>query len=145
MTSNKDIIPIGSIVRTTRKHYWETYNEIEKCSKELAVANYKLGLTSGERYWEDLTLNPLADLRDPMSQVEMFARLEDDVRQAEQAIRTTPQGEGPFKKRKENSVDYESRMRRGINVVFEELIYKLLTQIRDKSYFKKPDPMGKDP
>ena len=32
-------------IRNYRKHYWETYNEIEECSKELAVASYKLGLT----------------------------------------------------------------------------------------------------
>ena len=54
-------------------------NEIEKCSKELVVVSYKLRLTSGEKLWEDLMLNPLVDLRYLMSQIEMFARLEDDV------------------------------------------------------------------
>ena len=27
------------------KHYWEMYKEIEVCSKELIMVNYKLGLT----------------------------------------------------------------------------------------------------
>ena len=36
-------------------------------------------------------------------------------------------------------------MRQGINVVFKEPIYKLLTRIWDKSYYKKPFPMGGDP
>ena len=31
------------------KCYWKIYNEIEGCSKELAVTSYKLRLTSGER------------------------------------------------------------------------------------------------
>ena len=53
--------------------------------------------------------------------------------------------QGQFKKRKESLVDYESRVRQGINVVFKEPIYKLLGRIRDKSYFKKPVPMGEDP
>ena len=38
------------------------YNEIEECSEELVVASYKLGLTLGERLWENLTFNPLIDL-----------------------------------------------------------------------------------
>ena len=48
------------------------YKEIEECSKELAVASYKLGLTLGERLWENLMLNPPTDLQDLMSRVEIF-------------------------------------------------------------------------
>ena len=43
------------------------------------MVNLKLGLTPGERLLKDLMLNPLADLRDLMSWVEMFAQLKDDV------------------------------------------------------------------
>ena len=39
-------------------------------------------------------------------------------------------------------VEYESRVRQGINVVFKEPIYKLLARIRDKLYFKNLKPMG---
>ena len=59
---------------------------------------YKLGLTLGERLWKNLTLNPPTDLRDLMSQVEMFAWLEDDVKQAEKVTGITTRGEGPYKK-----------------------------------------------
>ncbi|GFY95462.1 hypothetical protein Acr_10g0008470 [Actinidia rufa] len=76
------------------KCYWETYNEIEECSKELAAESYKLGMTPRERLWENLTFNPPTDLRDLMSQVEMFARMEDDVKQAEKATGTTTRGKG---------------------------------------------------
>ena len=62
------------------------------------MVNYKLGPTLGERLWEDLMLNPPADLQDLMSRVEMLARLEDGVRQAERDTGTTPQGDGSFKK-----------------------------------------------
>ena len=64
----------------------------------MAAASYKLWLTLGERLWENLTLNPLNDLRDLMSQVKMFTRLEDDVKQAEKATGITTRGEGPYKK-----------------------------------------------
>ena len=79
-----------------------------------------------------------------MFRVEMFAQLEDDIKQAKKATGTPARGEGPFKKQKENLIDYENRARQGINVVFKEPIYKLLTQIRDKPYFKKPEHMGGD-
>ncbi|GFS41350.1 hypothetical protein Acr_00g0073860 [Actinidia rufa] len=49
-------------IRNYNKRYWETYNEIEECSEELAVASYKFGLTLGERLLKNLTLNPPTDL-----------------------------------------------------------------------------------
>ena len=50
------------LLRNYNKHYWKTFNEVKECSEEFAVASYKLGLTLGERIWEDLTLCLLADL-----------------------------------------------------------------------------------
>ncbi|GFS46134.1 hypothetical protein Acr_00g0100320 [Actinidia rufa] len=53
----------NELVCNYSKRYWETYNEIEECFEELAVASYKLGLTLGERLWKNLTLDPPTDLR----------------------------------------------------------------------------------
>ncbi|GFZ04686.1 hypothetical protein Acr_17g0002580 [Actinidia rufa] len=92
------------------------------CSEEMAVASYKLGLSPGDRLWENLTLDPPTGLRDLMSQVEMFARLEDDVRESERTEGKLGRGEAAVKKRKDGS-----------------------NPIRDKPYFKKPEPMGGDP
>ncbi|GFZ15778.1 hypothetical protein Acr_25g0001870 [Actinidia rufa] len=72
--------------RNYSKCYWELYNTIEEFSKEFAVVNYKLKLTPSEKLWDDLTLNPLINLSDPMSRVEMFSQLEDDIRQSERAM-----------------------------------------------------------
>ena len=132
-------------IRNYSKRYWETYNEIEECSEEMAVASYKLGLAPGDRLWENLTLDPPTGLRDLMSRVEMFARLEDDVREAEKNKGEFSRGEASAKRRKEGSSSYEHRAKQGVNVVFKEPIYKLLARIRDKPYFKKPEPMGGDP
>ncbi|GFY87855.1 hypothetical protein Acr_05g0014940 [Actinidia rufa] len=132
-------------IRSYSKRYWETYNEIEECSEEMAVASYKLGLSPGDRLWENLTLDPPTGLRDLMSRVEMFARLEDDVRESERTEGKLGRGEAAVKKRKDGSNLYETRVKQGINVVFKESIYKLLARIRDKPYFKKPEPMGGDP
>ena len=110
------------------KCYWELYNVIEEYLEELAVVSYKLGLTPGEKLWVDLILNPPSNLPDLMSRIKIFAQLEDDIRQAEQAIGwSASQGEALFKRQKESSVDYEDQLRQGINVVFKKPIYKLLT------------------
>ena len=64
---------------------------------------------------------------------------------SEKVTATTTRNEGPFKKRKESPIEYESRVRQGVNVVFKEPIYKILARIRDKPYFRKPEPMGGNP
>ena len=63
------------------------------------------------------------------SRVEMFAQLDDDVRQVERAIMSSSYDDGSLKKHRESMVGHEDRVRQGINVIFKELIYKLLTQI----------------
>ncbi|GFZ16802.1 hypothetical protein Acr_26g0000720 [Actinidia rufa] len=130
----------NELIRNDSKCYWETYNEIEECSEELVVSSYKLRLTPREILWENLTLDPLVDLWDLMSWVEMFVRLEDNVKQEERVTGTTARNEGPFKKRKESPIEYKSWVRQGVNVVFKEPIYKLLARIKDNPYFRKPEP-----
>ncbi|GFS40182.1 hypothetical protein Acr_00g0066980 [Actinidia rufa] len=105
-------------IRNYSKRYWETYNEIEECSEEMAVASYKLGLSPGDRLWENLTLDPTTGLRDLMSRVEMFARLEDDVRESEKTEGKLGRGEALVKRRKDGSNPYETRVKQRINVVF---------------------------
>ncbi|GFS29531.1 hypothetical protein Acr_00g0007120 [Actinidia rufa] len=80
-------------IRNYSKRYWETYNEIEECSEEMTVASYKLGLSLGDKLWENLMLDPLTGLRDLMSRVEMFARLEDDIREAKKTEGKSGRGE----------------------------------------------------
>ncbi|GFS30010.1 hypothetical protein Acr_00g0009670 [Actinidia rufa] len=89
-------------IRNYSKRYWETYNEIEECSEEMAVASYKLGLSSGDRLWRNLTLDPPTSLQDLMSRVEMFARLEDDVRESEKAEGKLGRAEASVKRRKDS-------------------------------------------
>ncbi|GFZ09156.1 hypothetical protein Acr_20g0009640 [Actinidia rufa] len=94
---------------------------------------------------ENLMLDPPIDLRDLMSRVEMFARLKDDVRQAERTEGKVGCGEASIKKWKDGLSPYKSRTKHGINVVFKEPIYKLLARIKDKPYFKKLEPIGGRP
>ncbi|GFS36376.1 hypothetical protein Acr_00g0045620 [Actinidia rufa] len=108
----------------------------------MVVASYKLRLALGDRLWENLTLDPLTDLRDLMSRVKMSERLEDNVRKTKKTEGKVGRGEATVKKQRDEPNPYDSKAKQGINVVFKELIYKLLARIRDKPYFRKPEPMG---
>ena len=57
------------------------------------MVSYKLGLTPDGKLWDDLTLKPLIELRDLMSRVEMYANLEDYVKQTERAVGMSSRGE----------------------------------------------------
>ncbi|GFZ05267.1 hypothetical protein Acr_17g0008390 [Actinidia rufa] len=103
-------------IRNYSKRYWETYNEIEECSEEMAVASYKLGLAPRDRLWENLTLDPPTNLRDLMSRVKMFAQLEDDVRQAKKAEGKVGRGEATVEKQRDGPNPYDSKAKQGINV-----------------------------
>ena len=75
----------------------------------------------------------------------MYARLEDDVKQDERAVKMSSRGESPFKLHKESSKEREGWVRQGVHVVFKEMIYNLISKIQDKSYYKKPLLIGGDP
>ncbi|GFY81324.1 hypothetical protein Acr_01g0011330 [Actinidia rufa] len=100
-----DKLPTGSI---------GSFYQLSKSFMSQFIINTKapkgLGLTPGEKRWENLTLNPPTDLRDLMSRVEMFARLEDDIRQAERATGFSSRGEGSFKKWRESSTNYKDQL-----------------------------------
>ena len=54
-------------------------------------------------------------------------------------------GDVTFERWKESTEDGEGRVRQEINVIFKELIYKLLIKIWDNSYYKKSLPIEEDP
>ena len=62
------------------------------------MVSYKFGLSLSKNLWEDLTLDPPVDLCDLMSWVEMFARLEDDVKQVERVSGSSSLGNDSFKR-----------------------------------------------
>ena len=82
------------------------------------MVSYKLGLTPSKKLWKALTLNPLNELHDLMSRVEMFARLKDDVKQVKRAAGTSSKGNSKFKYQKSMG-DHEEQVKEDINVVFK--------------------------
>ncbi|GFY92468.1 hypothetical protein Acr_08g0008640 [Actinidia rufa] len=77
------------------------------------------------------------ELHDLMSKVEIFAQLADDIRQVERAIGSSSKGNGKLKHLKSTG-DREDRVRQGINIVFKESIFKLLTLVQTRRTTESP-------
>ena len=58
--------------------YWELYNEVEECSEEIAVKNFKLGLAPSSELRQALTRRPAKNMQDLMSRIEQYVRVEED-------------------------------------------------------------------
>uniref|UniRef100_A0A2N9HFM3 F-box domain-containing protein n=1 Tax=Fagus sylvatica TaxID=28930 RepID=A0A2N9HFM3_FAGSY len=64
--------------RHVNRRYWELYNEVEGCSAEIAVKNFKLGLAPSSELRQALTRRPAKNIQDLMSRIEQYVRVEED-------------------------------------------------------------------
>ncbi|GFY85504.1 hypothetical protein Acr_04g0002420 [Actinidia rufa] len=103
-----------------------------KKGRNESIRNYN------KRYWE--TYNEIEECSEEMVVASYKLGLESEKTEGKLGRR-----EALVKRRKDGSNPYETSAKQGINVVFKEPIYKLLARIRDKAYFKKPEPMGGNP
>ena len=56
--------------------YWEVYNDIDVCDKDLAMKTFRFGLHQGSRLRQSLTKRPVANMTDLMSRLEQHIRVE---------------------------------------------------------------------
>ncbi|KAH7845575.1 hypothetical protein Vadar_003655 [Vaccinium darrowii] len=138
--------------------YFDTYNEIEGCNEELAVASFKLALPLGNRLRDSLTKRAATSIKELMDRVEKHARIEEDNNRTDvDMVESSPKdnGQKEFKKVRNGGAKYgggasqnqreRSNPREAINTLFKEPIYKILPKIRDEPYFAWPPKMPGDP
>ena len=68
----------GESLREYSKRYWETFNEIEDCSEEYAIATFKTSLPVSSDLRKSLTMNPVRTVAKLMQRIEQHALVEDD-------------------------------------------------------------------
>jgi hypothetical protein len=56
--------------------YWEVYNDIDVCDKDLAVKTFRFELHQGSRLRQSLTKRPVANMTNLMSRLEQHIRVE---------------------------------------------------------------------
>ena len=65
-------------LKSYSSRYWEVYNEVDGCTEEIAIKTFKLGLDPEFELRYSLSRRPAKSMRDLMSRIEQFVRVEDD-------------------------------------------------------------------
>jgi hypothetical protein len=70
------------------------YNEVDSCTEEIAIKTFKLGLDLESELRHNLSRRPAKSMRDLISWIEQFVRVEDD----QARIRAVPTQGQPLRK-----------------------------------------------
>uniref|UniRef100_A0A2N9FGT9 Retrotransposon gag domain-containing protein n=1 Tax=Fagus sylvatica TaxID=28930 RepID=A0A2N9FGT9_FAGSY len=65
-------------LKSYSSRYWEVYNEVDGCTEEIAIKTFKLGLNLESEPRHNLSRRLAKSMRDLMSRIEQFVRVEDD-------------------------------------------------------------------
>ena len=65
-------------LKSYSSRYWEIYNEVDECTKEIIVKTFKLGLDPDSELRQNLIKRLAKSMRDLISRIEQFVRVEDD-------------------------------------------------------------------
>jgi hypothetical protein len=68
----------GESIKDYATRFWETYNDIDNCSENVAVRTFKSGLPLETRLRQSLTKRPATTLRKLMDRIEQFIKVEED-------------------------------------------------------------------
>ena len=71
-------IKVSETLRSYVSRYWELYNEIGRGNEKIAASTFRMGLPEDSGLRESLTKRPPKDIRQLMSRIEEYKRLEDD-------------------------------------------------------------------
>ena len=71
-------IKVSKTLRSYVSRYWELYNEIGRGNEKIAASTFRMGLPEDSGLRESLTKRPPKDIRQLMSRIEEYKRLEDD-------------------------------------------------------------------
>jgi hypothetical protein len=149
----------GESIKDYATRFWETCNDIDNCSEDVAVRTFKLGLPLEIGLRQSLTKRPATTLRKLMDRIEQFIRVEEDggnttskqtAVQPKIMIPKPPTQPNNSAKVPQASSNFVAPSFQAFETVFKEPIYKILNKIKDKPYFVWPpkllgDPVSRDP
>jgi hypothetical protein len=65
-------------LKSYSSRYWEVYNEVDECMKEITIKTFKLGLDPESELRRNLSRRLAKSMKDLMSPIEQFVRVQDD-------------------------------------------------------------------
>ena len=163
ITCSRVSLPLGSLLSMSMREgetlkaysdrYWEMFNEIDGSYDDMAISTFKAGLPADHDLRKSLTGKPVTNVRLLMDRIDKYRRIEEDQLQGKGKAKVIPQ------ERRDSRSDWaqNSRPRRNfaeqsgsantqaVNVVFRELVQKLLEKVRNEPFLKWPNKMAGNP
>ncbi|XP_065620467.1 uncharacterized protein LOC136063680 [Quercus suber] len=139
----------GETLKTYSDRYWEMFNDMEGNFDGMALSTFKLGLPINHGLRKSLTGKPVTNIRQLMDIIEKYKRVEEDQQQGKGKDKVIPQERKDFRSDRYNN----NKPRRDfvgqsvstnlqvVNIVFKELIYQVLENIKNEPFFKWPNKM----
>ena len=132
-------------LKSYSSRYLEVYNEVDGCTEEIVIKTFKLGLDPESELRHNLSRRPAKSMRDLMSRIEQFIRVEDDQART-RAISTQSRPPIPRKsanmepRRAELPLKNPTRFPRprelgGVHTIFNEPIYRIMAEIKSEPFF----------
>ena len=142
----------GESVEAYAERYWEMFNKIDGDFNEVAVRTFKVNLPSKHSLRKSLTGKPVTSLHQLMDWVDKYKRIEDD-RQRKGKAKVIPQERRDFKLDRysnnrpirdyaDQSGTYNTQV---VSAVFREPVHRVLEQIKNEPFFKRPNKMMGNP
>ena len=124
--------------------YWEMFNEIDGDYDDVAISTFKAGLPAEHNLRKSLTGKLVTSVRLLMDRIDKYRRIKEDQLQGKGKAKVIPQ------ERRDSRSDrlQNNRPRRdflgqsasanaqAVNVVFRELVQKVLEKVRNEPFFK---------
>ncbi|XP_028067779.1 uncharacterized protein LOC114270463 [Camellia sinensis] len=149
-------------LKSYNNRYWETFNQIRDCPKNLAIARYKQGLPADNKLRDSLKMMPPLTMEALLERMHQHIKVDEDGTHAKAKSSTTVMSdkkpttkvntvgrkERPNKNgrgRRPNGEDSQTRRLRvhtAITMVFNKPIYWILSEIHDEPYIWQPAKLG---
>ena len=143
----------GETLKTYPNRYWEIFNEIDGNFDDMAIKTFKVGLPTKHGLKKSLTRKPATNVRQFIDRIDKYKRVEEGQQQGKEKSKVISQEMRDFRSDRYNN----NRPRRDfvgqseptapqmVNTVFREPMHQVLEKIKNESYFKWPNKIGRDP
>ena len=129
------------------------FNEIDGSYDDVAISTFKAGLPAEHDLRKSLTGKPVTSVRLLMDRIDKYKRIEEDQLQGKGKTKVIPQERRDSRSdrlqnncsRRDFSRQYAFANSQAVNVVFRELVQKVLEKVRNESFFKWPNKIAGDP
>ena len=68
----------GEILKAYSDRYWKIFNEIDESYDDVAISNFKAGLTAEHDLRKSLTGKPVVSVRQLINRIDKYRRIEED-------------------------------------------------------------------